>query len=80
MSKVIGTSLAAGLVPSVLAAKSFYKGGNVALRSVPAISAGATVGALLGSTVALYLTDEQLRGIFGGGMLFLGLRTLIKAL
>jgi uncharacterized membrane protein YfcA len=66
----------AGLIPSMLAARSFYLQGNILLQAVPPIVLGAAGGATLGSHIALALSDEHLRWCFSGGMVLLGVRVL----
>ena len=75
---VIGTSLAAGIFPTSVAARSYYLKGNVLLQAVPPLLLGAVGGAALGSHVALHLTEEQLCWCFSGGMFILGIRMLLS--
>jgi len=76
---VLGTSLAAGVVPTFISAQSYYRGGNVAVKSVPAIAIGAAVGAVCGSRIAMYMSEDTLRLSFSAGMIVLGLRVLLSA-
>ena len=75
--QVLGTSLTAGIIPTILAARSFYNNGFVVMKAVPPIVLGAASGATLGSRIALHLKDEELRLCFSGGMVALGLRVLL---
>ena len=51
--------------------------GNVFLEAVPPLIAGAAGGAMIGSNLALHLTEEQLRWCFSGGMVMIGVRVLL---
>ena len=60
-----------------MAARAYYMQGNVFLEAVPPLIAGAAGGAMLGSNLALHLTEEQLRWCFSGGMVMIGVRVLL---
>ena len=66
---IIGTSLAAMIVPSVTGMLQHQALGNVVLRAAFPLSAGAAVGTYLGSKIGIALSQEHLQIVF---FLFIG--------
>ena len=75
---VVGTSLAAMFVPSVVALASHARLGNVRPGLGLPLAAATLCGAAVGSRLGLAAPPGYLEAIFGGGMLYLGLTTLLK--
>lgn len=76
---VLGTSLAAMVVPSLVGLAQHQKLGNVDWRMAAALAVGTTVGSYLGSNLAIQAPAGVLEGLFAAGMLLLGRRTLVTA-
>jgi uncharacterized membrane protein YfcA len=77
--EVIGTSLAAMLLPSAAGCLTHYKLGNIVKRSVLPLAAGTAIGAVVGGKLALALPEDPLRWTFGALMCVLGGRQVVKA-
>ena len=75
---VVGTSLAAMFVPSVVALASHARLGNVRPGLGLPLAAATLCGAAVGSRLGLAAPPGYLEAIFGGGMLYLGLTTVLK--
>ncbi|MCX6825759.1 MAG: sulfite exporter TauE/SafE family protein [candidate division Zixibacteria bacterium] len=74
-----GTTLAI-LVPPIglLAAYTYYKNGYVDLQIALFICIGFFMGGLIGSKIAVNLSNEILQKLFGGVMMIMGLYMLVK--
>jgi len=75
---VVGTSLTAMFVPSLVALASHARLGNVRLGLGLPLAAATLCGAALGSRLGLAAPPGYLEAAFGGGMLYLGVMTLLK--
>ena len=75
----VATSLAAMFVPSAVALATHHQLGNVRPRMGAVLAVGTAAGAFVGARCAINAPDGALEGAFGGGMAFLGLRTLLKS-
>lgn len=73
---VLGTSLVAMVVPSVVGLAQHQRLGNVDWRMAAALALGTTVGSYVGSNFAVNAPAGVLEGLFAAGMLLLGRRTL----
>lgn len=73
---MVGTSLVAMVLPSLVAFASHARLGNVDWRMAAGLSAGTLVGGALGSSCALAAPEGVLEAAFCLGMLFLGRKTL----
>ena len=71
---VIGTSLAAMVIPSCVGAFQHYRLGNLIVRAAIPVSLGTSMGAYFGGLLALQLPEQELRIIFAVLMLTLGFR------
>ena len=69
--------MAAGIIPTILAARSYYVNGHVVTQAIPALVLGASCGATLGSRLALAVSDEHLRLGFSAAMIALAIRTFL---
>lgn len=76
---VLGTSLVAMVVPSMVGLVQHQRLGNVDWRMAAALAVGTTVGSYTGSNFAVTAPPGVLEAIFGVGMLLLGRRTLVAA-
>ncbi|KAG2482413.1 hypothetical protein HYH03_018648 [Edaphochlamys debaryana] len=76
---VLGTSLTAMVVPSLVGLAQHARLGNVDWRMAAGLAAGTFVGSSAGGRVALSLPDWALEWVFVCGMLFLGRKTLAGA-
>ncbi len=74
-----GTTLAL-LVPPIglLAAYTYYRNGFVNLNTAALICVGFFVGGLIGSKIAINLSNEILQKIFGFAVIIIGLYFVIK--
>jgi hypothetical protein len=70
-----GTSLVAILPTAAVGAITHYRHGNVDLRSAGLIAAAGVPASLVGATLALWLPERILLGLFGLFLLFAALRT-----
>lgn len=77
--KVIGTALAAMVVPALVGARTHQQLGHVDWALSLPLVGGATFGSALGSSVALGLPADQLRLAFAAGMVLSGWRMLAAA-
>ena len=75
---VVGTSLTAMFVPSLVALASHARLGNVRLGLGLPLAAATLCGAAIGSRLGLAAPPGYLEATFGGGMLYLGFMTLLK--
>ncbi|MGH9259682.1 MAG: TSUP family transporter [Acidimicrobiales bacterium] len=74
-----GTSLSALLVPvGLLGAMQYYKRGQVEVAYSAVIAAGMFVGAFVGAKLAGGLHEVLLRRLFGGLLLVLSLKLLVR--
>jgi len=74
-----GTTLALMIPPiGILAAAAYYKQDYVDIRAAALIAAGFFVGGLLGSKIAIGLPNTVLEKIFGGMLLVIGLKMILK--
>eukprot|EP00775_Hariotina_reticulata_P004985 gene4984-5227_t len=76
---VLGTSLVAMVLPSLVGLVQHQRLGNVDWRMAAALALGTTVGSYVGSNLAINAPAGVLEGIFAVGMLLLGRRTLAAA-
>eukprot|EP00879_Flechtneria_rotunda_P007976 GHRR01008357.1.p1 GENE.GHRR01008357.1~~GHRR01008357.1.p1 ORF type:complete len:355 (+),score=135.51 GHRR01008357.1:447-1511(+) len=76
---VVGTSLVAMVVPSLVGLAQHQKLGNVDWRMAAALAVGTTVGSYVGSNFAVSAPAGVLEALFAAGMLLLGRRTLVAA-
>ncbi|KAF8062675.1 hypothetical protein HT031_004004 [Scenedesmus sp. PABB004] len=76
---VLGTSLAAMVLPSLVGLGQHARLGNVDWRMAAGLAAGTTLGSYAGSRLALTAPPGVLEGLFAAGMLLLGRRTLAAA-
>lgn len=76
---VLGTSLVAMVVPSLVGLAQHQKLGNVDWRMAAALAVGTTVGSYVGSNIAIQAPAGVLEGLFAAGMVLLGRRTLVAA-
>ena len=75
----IGTSIAA-VVPNIITGSLTHAmAGATQWRALPLLAAGAAVGGVIGSSIALYLPNELLQDVFAIFVSVLGLRTLQAA-
>lgn len=77
---ILGTSLTAMIVPSVMGALVHYRAGTLSLAAGIPLAIGAGVGANIGSHFAARLPEEELRWTFAGVMTIIGAVMLRKAL
>jgi uncharacterized membrane protein YfcA len=75
-SVVVGTSLVAMVLPSLVALWQHSKLGNVEWRMAGLLALGTCVGSLAASSVAVRAPEMVMEFLFSGGMLLLGLQTL----
>ena len=74
-----GTTLALLVPPiGILAAYAYYKAGHVNIRAAVFIIIGFLVGSFLSAHFANSLNEEMLTRVFGGFLLLVALRMLIK--
>ncbi len=72
-----GTSLGILLLPvGILAAINYYKQGFIDIKVVLIISASFIIGGFLGSKLALSISQETLRKVFGTLLLVLAIKML----
>jgi len=72
----IGTSIAA-VVPNIVTGSVTHAiAGATQWRALPLLAAGAALGGMAGSSIALYLPNELLQDVFAVFVSVLGLRTL----
>lgn len=76
---VLGTSLAAMVLPSLVGLVQHQRLGNVDWKMAVALALGTTVGSYAGSNFAINAPAGVLEGVFAVGMLLLGRRTLAAA-
>lgn len=79
MQVVLGTSLVAMVVPSLVGLAQHTRLGNVDWRMAAMLAAGTSVGSYVGSRVAIEAPAGVLEAAFCCGMLLLGRRTLAAA-
>ena len=68
----IGTSLVVDVVASLAVVYTYYRHGNIALRSGIWVLLGAVVGAQAGAIIAAYIPESGLGVGFGVGMIVMG--------
>lgn len=78
-TEILGTSLAAMVLPSALGLAQHFKLGNVDIRMAGMLAAGTFAGGYCGSQFALQLPTAALQLVFSAGMTFLGVKTLKAA-
>jgi uncharacterized membrane protein YfcA len=72
-----GTSLGIMLLPvGILAVMQYYKQGYINFNYVFVISAGFVIGGLLGSKLALNLSDDKMKKVFAVVLLLVSLKML----
>lgn len=72
-----GTSLGILLLPvGILAALNYYKQGFIDIKVVVVISAAFIIGGFFGSKLALSISQETMRKIFGSLLLVLAIKML----
>ena len=72
-----GTALAAMLPPvGLLAVIEYYRNSNVDLKAAAWLAAGLLFGGLLGAVLAIHISDQLLRRIFGVFLLVTSLKIL----
>lgn len=76
---VLGTSLAAMVVPSLVGLAQHHRLGNVDWVMAAGLAAGTMMGGYLGSNLAVQAPPGVLEGAFAVGMLLLGHKTLASA-
>ncbi|KAG2440222.1 hypothetical protein HXX76_004334 [Chlamydomonas incerta] len=76
---VLGTSLAAMVLPSLIGLAQHARMGNVDVLMAAGLVVGTTLGSSAGSRLALELPDGVLEWVFCIGMLYLGRKTLAGA-
>jgi uncharacterized membrane protein YfcA len=74
-----GTAMLSVAPAVVTSAASHAISGATPLGTAAAVAAGAMVGSVAGSSVALALSDEQLRGLYMASLLLLGGRSFVGA-
>jgi uncharacterized membrane protein YfcA len=73
-----GTTLALMVPPiGILAAWTYWRQGDVDIRIAAWIGLGFLVGSVLGARVATHLPSLVLERIFGGAMVFIGIKMLL---
>jgi len=77
---ILGTSLAAMVLPSMVGAAVHHRAGNIVWRAAWPLAIGAGLGAAVGSRVASALPEEELRWIFAAVMGAVGAYMLRGAL
>ncbi len=77
--QALGTSLCAMSVPAMVGTFTHFRQGNVAMRIAPALAIGAFIGGYAGGKLGLQVNENVLRWGFSGLMVFLGVRTLVRA-
>jgi uncharacterized protein len=74
-----GTSLAVLIPPvGILAALTYYRAGHVNVKIAGFICLGFVFGALAGSRVAVHLSNDVLRRVFGAFIVLAGLSMIVK--
>lgn len=74
-----GTTLALLIPPiGLLAAYTYYKKGFVNLKVALFICIGFFIGGLIGAKIAVHLSNELLRKIFGSVIIIIGLYMLVQ--
>lgn len=76
---VLGTSLCGMIAPSIVGLIQHHRLGNVDWLLAGGLALGTMLGGLVGSTSALSVSENTLKGIFAFTMLALGRLTLLKA-
>ena len=72
------TSLAVLLLPvQILAVMNYYKAGLINVKFAAVIVVASIVGMYYGSSVALQLPADTMKKIFGGFIIFVGLKFLL---
>lgn len=74
--QVLGTSLAAMVLPSIIGLIQHQQLGNVDWRMAAALALGTMAGSYAGSCVGVTAPDGALELLFAAGMLLLGRQTL----
>lgn len=77
---VLGTSLAAMVIPSLVGASVHYRAGTLNFRAGAPLALGAAAGAAIGSMCASNLPEKHLRWVFSGVMGGVGVYMLRGAL
>lgn len=75
----LGTSLCAMVPTAIAGVSAHFRLGNVRPRFAGPLGAGTLCGAFLGGRLAGELDEDAMKAGFGGVMLVLGVRTLLKA-
>lgn len=78
-AKILGTSLAAMVLPSLVGLGQHHRMGNVDWRMGAMLAAGTACGSYAGSNVALVAPPGSLEVLFALGMAFLGRKMLASA-
>jgi uncharacterized membrane protein YfcA len=78
-TQVLGTSLAAMVVPSLAGLTQHWRLGNVDWRMAAALALGTSAGSYAGSNCAIQAPPGVLETAFAVGMVFLGRKTLTSA-
>ncbi len=74
-----GTTLALMVPPlGILAAMTYYRQGYVDMRAAGLICAGFLLGSILGADLSVRLPAEVLTRIFGGVLVTIGFKMLLK--
>jgi hypothetical protein len=76
---VLGTSLVAMVLPSMVGLAQHQRLGNVDWRMAAALAVGTSIGSFAGSNFAVGAPPGVLEALFAAGMLLLGRRTLVAA-
>ncbi len=74
-----GTTLALLIPPiGLLAAYTYFKNGYVNFKVAIFVCIGFFIGGLIGSKIAVNLSNEILQKIFGGALLIIGIYMILK--
>jgi len=73
---VLGTSFVAMALPSFIGSIKHFRLGHITPRLAAPVAAGTLVGSFLGGTATRFVSEEDLRAIFGVLMAVLGVRTM----
>jgi len=75
-----GTSLAAMVPASMVGAYTHWRLGKVETRVLPGLIPGIIVGTFLGGNLAHLLSEANLRLVFAGVLIWLGIRDIRSAM